>query len=316
MSFSTRRNCASSREMRASTSSVVLATSSASSASVRSSAAILLSISVSMRSGDFSMSIDIHLSAANRVYLCTDGSCSVTARSTSLSSTSSSVSRTSASRSLLVSRASLRISCSGSLMHLSTDSSSVAYTARSLVPPSWMNWCSHHTAVTRLNFSSCAHWRTSTPIMGRKLTRASNSAAGTFLMSSRKLLSAWYACCRISRLLSLSMSNRPSRKSGRWSSISMSGTVSRSRIQPTSTTRTYGFVPRMWSCSSGMNDSMSKSSLSVTMSLMRRSSSAAAFLTSTSTSANSLHSPMNMMSKCFRMCARATLAMLNMDSHA
>jgi len=77
-----------------------------------------------------------------------------------------------------------------------------------------------------------------------------------------------------------------------------------------------GFTTWIRDCSSGMNTSMSNSSLSATMSFCNRSSSCAPFFTLGSASADSLHSPSNSSLKNSIVCPRATLAILYIDSHA
>ena len=102
------------------------------------------------------------------------------------------------------------------------------------------------------------------------------------------------------------MLSRPSRNSGRYSSMQIPGTLSSTVIQETRNCRTYGLSTVRRSRSSGMKAPMLKTLLSVTMSFTSRSSRCAAFCTFGSASALSLHSASKMSLKKGTMSPRAT----------
>mmetsp|Transcript_17319 Transcript_17319/g.48703 ORF Transcript_17319/g.48703 Transcript_17319/m.48703 type:complete len:393 (-) Transcript_17319:296-1474(-) len=107
------------------------------------------------------------------------------------------------------------------------------------------NSCSQWMAVNCGNSSLLVALSTSVPV-----TRAKSTGKPPWI-SCRNSLSTMSACCLISRDWSLSMPNRPSASSGRYSSMLMSGTLSRAVSQPMRNWRTYGLATCSRTRSSG-----------------------------------------------------------------
>eukprot|EP01139_Manchomonas_bermudensis_P010443 Amastigsp_a340473_24.p2 type:complete len:147 gc:universal Amastigsp_a340473_24:802-362(-) len=121
---------------------------------------------------------------------------------------------------------------------------------------------------------------------------------------------------RMSELTSESITKRPSRNAGRRSSMLIAGTESRTVIQLSRNWRTNGFSETMRRSSSGTKVRTSNASVSVTMSLTRRSRSSTPDLTAGSRSAHRRHMPSKSSLKSGSTPPRATLLTLYTASSA
>ena len=129
-----------------------------------------------------------------------------------------------------------RISSSACESDASTALSTCAQNGSSWSRPCWTKAWSHVIAVSRVNLSCEPECCTSTCTAGAYLI------VSTSRISRRNSERTEYVCWRISLFGSASMWKRPSKKTGRCVSISMSGTESRAEIHPTRNWRENGLV--------------------------------------------------------------------------